>query len=78
MNAISDILNKQTACILFSEQAARKSTLSEAGMSILCVGIFGKETKKYAENLQMSDFVLHTHTHTHTQEQTHTAKFVRA
>ena len=60
------IPNKQTAHVSFSEQADMKSTPSKVGTAILCGETFGKEEKKCAKNLQVSDFLLNTHTHTHT------------
>ena len=66
MKANVHIPNKLTACVSFSEQADVKSTPSKVGAAILCGKTFGKEEKKCAKNLQVSDFLLNTHTHTHT------------
>lgn len=61
MNLKVRILNKQAVCISISEQTNGNSTLSEVDNAILCGKTFGKEEKKCAENLQVSDFVLNTH-----------------
>lgn len=68
MKANVHIPNKLTACVSFSEQADVKSTPSKVGAAILCGKTFGKEEKKCAKNLQVSDFLLNTHTHTHTEQ----------
>lgn len=64
MKANIHISNKLTACVSFSEQADVKFTPSKVGTAILCGKTFGKEEKKCAKNLQVSDFLLNTHTHT--------------
>lgn len=50
------IEDNETACVLFSEQADMKSIPSEVGISILCGETSGKEEKKCAESLPVSDF----------------------